>query len=322
MALKDSGLDLETTDLERIGVLIGNTFGGWAYTDRELRNLHSEGVKGMSPFQATAWFPAAPQGQLSILYGLKGYCKTVDAGRASGLASLGMAARAITLGRCDVMFAGGTEALDNPFARLLAGSERDLDGNSPVSKSGRYRPFDVTRDGCVPAEGSVMLILEEYEHAKRRGATPYAVIEGFALANCPQGDYAAGLSQSMHCALHAATRRPNEVGQLVADGMGTQESDRQEARASAEVFGARRPPTTAIKALTGHMCAAAGAMDCSLAALGLRQGWIPPTTGIETMDPRCEIQLVTEPTASRSPVTLINGTGTGGVCASLILAAA
>jgi 3-oxoacyl-[acyl-carrier-protein] synthase II len=160
-ALKDSHLDLDMTDRTRVGCYIGNMFGGWTSTDTELRNLYQQGPSEVSAFQATSWFPAAPQGQISIYFGLKGYSKTVSCGVSSGLVAIGEAVNAIAANRADVILAGGTEAPLTPM--ILSACEKKYTYKNRVS------------------EGCGMLVIEDYEHAKARGASIYAEIIDYAL---------------------------------------------------------------------------------------------------------------------------------------------
>lgn len=169
LALKDGKLDLAAEDLTRAGVFVGNALGGWQYAETELRDLYVEGIEGVSPYQATAWFPAAPQGQISIHYGLKGYSKTVISDRASSLMALGYAARTIKKGNVDIVVAGGTEAPVTPYALLCCNTNGSLSTRNEEAPSA-YRPFDGTRDGFVIGEGAGIVVLEEMEHALKRGA--------------------------------------------------------------------------------------------------------------------------------------------------------
>jgi len=172
LALKDGKVELAEENLSRVGVFIGNALGGWQYAETELRDLYLEGLKGVSPYQATAWFPAAPQGQISIYYGIKGYSKTVISDRASSLMALGYAERIIKKGVVDLALAGGTEAPITPYALLCCNTSGSLSTRNEEASSA-YRPFDGTRDGFVIGEGAGIVILEEMEHALKREAPIY-----------------------------------------------------------------------------------------------------------------------------------------------------
>ncbi|MFO0574273.1 MAG: beta-ketoacyl-[acyl-carrier-protein] synthase family protein [Polyangia bacterium] len=329
MALRDGSLDLAAVDRSRFGVYVGNCFGGWEYTDQQLRNLHTQGVHTVSPYQATAWFPAAPQGQISILFGLRGHSKTLVCDRASGLLSIGYAARAIVRGDCDVMLAGGTEAPVTPFAYLAGMTEGSVSIGGPAERA--YLPFDAERQGFVQAEGAAFLLVEEREHALRRGATIYAELQGFALntAAChPATQPLAAhnqdryLAAAMQKALADAELTAADVSLIMADGAGTLAGDTQEAQGIHDVFGNATPhiPVTVPKSLVGHTYGAAGALDAALAALALRHGVVPPMARGAQPDPACGLTLATSEAAARSlSNVLINSRGVGGMNAALVM---
>ncbi|GGY11315.1 beta-ketoacyl-[acyl-carrier-protein] synthase family protein [Paludibacterium paludis] len=313
-ALADAGLDTASLDVWRTGTIVGNCFGGWAYTDRELRHLYQEGgcSREVSPFQATAWFPAAVQGQISLHLGLKGYSKTVMADRASGLVSIGMGARLIETGKLDCAIAGGSEAIDTDFIYAALKTSSDT-----LSQDGHYAPFSDGAKGFVPAEGACFLILESEERAARRGRQPYAIVESSALRNEPGFDRA---MPATHHALEQAMRAAagnRDVDCVVADGMASVDADRQEIQAIRHAVGARTP-ITAPKAAFGQLFGAAGALDCALASLMLKkQAMLPfPLHGDSRQDDTRFIQQLTEATLYR---VLINGRGFGGCAASLSL---
>ncbi|MCY1035380.1 beta-ketoacyl-[acyl-carrier-protein] synthase family protein [Corallococcus sp. BB11-1] len=328
LALEDGAIDLEKVDRERFGVFVGNCLGGWDYTDRELRKLHTQGYKALSPFQATAWFPAAPQGQISILFGLRGHSKTLVCDRASGLVSLGYAARTIAQGTADLILAGGAEAPLTPFAYLACTTEGVVaEGHASGAEPRAYRPFDSSRTGLLPGEGAVFVVLEEREHALRRGAHVYAEVDGFALssdachpATLPPEE--GGLSRAMNGAMSDAGLTPRDIHLLLADGLATPEGDRQEAIAIQKVFGDHGPrlPVTAPKSMTGHLYGAAGALDAAWGALAIEHRQLPPTVGIQHLDPALGLAVVTRTEPARQLETvLINSRGAGGMNASLVL---
>jgi 3-oxoacyl-(acyl-carrier-protein) synthase len=326
LALDDGRLELEKVDRERMGVFVGNCFGGWDFTDRELRKLHTQGVKEVSPFQATSWFPAAPQGQISIHFGLRGFSKTVCAERASGHMSVALAARSIADGLCDVSLAGGAEAPITPFTYLACGTEGVLVGPDAPAASA-YLPFDAGRRGLVPAEGAAFLLLEELTHALERQAPIYAEVLGFGLANdachpalLPPEERR--LSVAMRQALEDADLTPDAISYVLADGLATTEGDRQEAVALRKVFGGshRRVPVTVPRSMTGHLYGAGGALDAGLAALSIQHALVPPTVGTGTVDASLEVALVTEAAPlARVDHVMLNGRGSGGLNASLII---
>lgn len=172
-AIADAGIDKEIIDRQRTGVFVGNCFGGWQFTERELRKLYLQGPRAVSPFQATSWFPTAPQGQITILHGLKGFSKTYMADRMSSLVSVAAAAAKIRSGIIDVAIAGGTESTNTGF--IYAGLDFVPSAHG----------VDGSKHGFRISEGSTFLVLEEEEAARRRGARIYARIGAFSQANSP-----------------------------------------------------------------------------------------------------------------------------------------
>ena len=184
-AIKDSGINLDGEDKNRVGIAFGNALGGWSFAEEELRDLWTHGLREVSPYQATAWFPAAPQGQISIFYGIKGFSKTIISDIASSHLAISYAARAIQTGKADVMLAGGTEAPVSPYALLCCNTSGEL------SLTGSYRPFSKGRDGYIIGEGAAVLVIEEMEKAVARGARIYAEVKGFGhTSDGDSSDYA------------------------------------------------------------------------------------------------------------------------------------
>ncbi|KYF95834.1 hypothetical protein BE20_44085 [Sorangium cellulosum] len=327
MAMKDAELQLDKVDKNRFGVFVGNCFGGWHFAEREIRSLHTQGLRAVSPFQATAWFPAAPQGQISILFGLKGHSKTIVCDRASGLASVGYGARAVAEGRADVVLAGGAEAPLTPLMYLACLTDGVMIREPDRVPSASYRPFDAGRRGIVPGEGAAFLLLEDREHAIRRNARIYAEISGFGMATdachpAPLPAEELGLSAAMRKALDDGDVAASAVSFVMADGMATRDGDHQEAAAIHEVFGARgrQVPVTAPKSMTGHLYGASGAMDVAIAAMALQRRVVPPTSNLDVWDAQCDLAIATEPMKNRMiEHVLVNGRGSGGINAALVI---
>lgn len=326
LALDDGQLDPAAVDRQSFGVYVGNCFGGWEFTDRELRNLHTHGVREVSAFQATAWFPAAPQGQISILLGLRGQSKTIVCDRASGAVSVALGARTIQAGQCDVVLAGGCEALVNPFSYLACLTEGTVDRGDGPGRIAAYRPFDERRAGLIPGEGGCFLLLEEEEHARNRGARIYGRLLGAGMTNdaChPQSlpEQEEGLSRAMSIALGKSDVGPESISFVMADAMGNRAGDRQEAEAIHKVFGKVRPdvPVAAPKVMTGHLYGAAGALDLAWGALSLRHGLIPPTPGLERRDPLCDVNVSAGVRQCEVSSVMINARGSGGINASVLI---
>jgi 3-oxoacyl-[acyl-carrier-protein] synthase II len=328
LALKDARLDLAREDRERIGILLGNNLGGWAFGQQGLYDLYRTGAASISPYQATAWFPGAPQGQISICHGLKGYSKTVIADRASGLVAIAAAVRTIRLGHCDVVLAGGTEAPIAPYSMIcyLSGGQVSL-ATDPATA---FLPFDTRRSGIVLSEGSALLVLEERSHAMRRGATllgeivSYGVTGGAAadpmLVESPEP-----LTRAMQSALSQAEWQAETVDYVCADGSGIGPDDRAEMAAISRGLGSASESVavSSAKGGIGHMLGAAGAADVYAALCAIGTGRISPTVGQDNPDPICNLQFVTK-SARRAPVrkALVNAQGRGGTAVCLAIAAA
>ena len=316
-AIKDASLNLAKEDPYNIGIFIGNALGGWLYAETELRDLYIEGRDGVSPYLASAWFPAAPQGQISIFYGIKGYSKTVVADRASALMAIGYAAKVIENKKLNIAFAGGTEAPVTPYALLCCSTEGSL-------SKGLYRPFDKERDGFVVGEGAGILVLEDIEHALKRGANIYGFITGYGtfcdgvdrIMPDPNGK---GLIKAIKATLNMAGYKPQDIDYICADGVGTKLGDISETRAIKEVFG-KKIPVSAPKSMFGYLLGAAGAVDVIIALLAMQNSIIPPTINYKTKDPECDLDYV--PNKSRLKEikrALIISRGRGGINAVLTI---
>jgi 3-oxoacyl-(acyl-carrier-protein) synthase len=312
-AIEDAGLDMETVDKERCGVFVGNCFGGWRFTEVELRNLHCNGARTVSPFQATSWFPAAPQGQISIYHGIKGFSKTYMADRASSLLSVASAAEQIKQGKLDVAIAGGTESTNTDFVK--AALKVISAGNNSLT---HFTPFDPEgHNGFAISEGAVFLILEDSERAARRGASIYAQVDEFAMRTAPceadrySGDSAA-LIKSMKRV--CGNKKPDLT---MPDACGLSHSDRAEAAALNEACD--DVPLVFPKARYGHSFGAEGALDIAYACLMLRKQQALPTQTKTLISPLKSEQVFKEAKATRLDRILINACATGGTASSLLL---
>lgn len=319
-ALKDALIDLDKEDPYNIGVFLGNALGGWLYAETELRDLYVEGREGVSPYLASAWFPAAPQGQISIYYGMKGYSKTVVADKASALMAIGYAAQVVGNKKLGIALAGGTEAPVTPYALLCCSTEGSL-------SKGPYRPFDKERDGFVVGEGAGLVVLEEMESARKRGATVYGLITGYAT--CCDGTHritpdpnGKGLAKAIKTALDMAGYQPSDIDYICADGTGTKLGDVSETKAIKEVFGsyAQKIPVSSPKSMFGHLLGASNAVDVIVTLLAMQEGIVPPTINYQTEDPECDLDYV--PNNSRPKEidrALILARGRGGINAVLAI---
>ncbi len=271
-AFQDSAIDLDAEDKNRIGIVFGNALGGWSFAEEELRDLWTHGIREVSPYQATAWFPAAPQGQISIFYGIKGFSKTIISDIASSHLAIAYAARAIKLGRADVMLAGGTEAPVSPYAFLCCNTSGELSG------TGRYRPFSKNRDGYIIGEGAAAIVIEDMDRAVARGARIYAEIKGFGHTSDgvhpaipdPSGD---GMARSIELAMREANLPVSEIGMAVPSSNAGKDADLSEGRAFLKIFGNRvnELPFYSPKPQIGNSLGASGTLDTVFACMALGQ---------------------------------------------------
>lgn len=323
LALKDAKLDLAMQDRHKVGIALGNNLGGWEFGERGLAELFTDGPDNVNPYQASAWFPAAAQGQISLNLDIKGFSKTYVADRTSGLVALAAAVRAIRQERADIMLAGGTEAPIAPYAMLCHICAGNLSAVDDPARA--YRPFDRHRSGLVLAEGAVILILEELEHALRRGALIYGEIRGYALMNrarADSGGLAGGLATAMRRAMLMAGWRPDQVDYVCAEGSAVPGEDEAETAAIKKALGpnAYRIPVSAPKTLLGHMYGAAGPADVAIALVCARENLVPPTLGLEEASAGCDLDYVAGSTRpGHIERLLVNSHGFGGVNASMAI---
>lgn len=325
LGLVDANLDLTTVDRHRAGCTIGNNLGGSVFGEEQLQRLHTEGARGVSPFQSIAWFYAATIGQMSIKYGLRGYSKTYVADRAGSLFALGDALRAIQRGDLDVCLAGGCEAPISPYA--VAGYiDADVLSRGSQQAEERYAPFDVRRNGLILGEGGAILILEELEHARRRNARIYAEVCGFGQS-CDGAHYQLsspdGLqyARAMTMALHDGEAEPGSVGYISVDGSAGRCEDVREARAIRAVLGDVDDGchVSCPKTMFGHLFGGASAVDTAIACLALYHRYIPPTAHVQDVDRSCMLPLVTqEAVRMRNSHALVLATARGGINAALV----
>ncbi len=326
LALRDANLDLSNEDLSKIGIFFGNALGGWLYAETELRDLYTEGRDGVSPYLASAWFPAAPQGQVSIYYGIKGYSKTVVADRASSLMAIDYAAKIIRKAKIDIALAGGTEAPVTPYALLCCSTYGSLSVRNG-NPGGAYRPFDINRDGFVIGEGAGILILEEMERASKRGTHIYAIITGYGttcdgfdrIEPDPSGK---GLARAIELALSEAGYSPCDIDYICGDGAATRWGDISETRAIKQVFSncSKIPPISAPKSMFGNLLGASGSLDVITAVLAMENGLMPPTINYTDSDPECDLDYVPNKCRPRAiKKALVISRGRGGINAVLAL---
>lgn len=326
IAIQDAKLDLEKEDLDRAGIFMGNAIGGWLYAETELRDLYLEGREGVSPFMASAWFPAAPQGQVSIHYKMKGYSKTVVADRASSLMAIGYAARTLNRGKNDFILAGGMEAPVTPYALLCCNTSGQLTSQNETPQKA-YKPYDKNRDGFAIAEGAGILILESPKRAEKRGAHIYANIIGYGTTTdgydridpAPDG---VELAHAIQIALKDAGLQPKDIDYICLDGAATKIGDITETKAIKQVFNgsAKNVTCSAPKSVFGNMLGATGALDVITTVLAMENNTVPPTINLDHPDPECDLDYCANVAKEKKiKNALIINRGRGGINCVLVL---
>ena len=323
-AVADSGLEPDKIDLTRAGVIVGTGIGGLRDIEEQQTLLLQKGARRVSPFFIPSGISNMASGYISIEFGFKGPNSCVVTACATGTHSIGDAFKIIQRGDADVMIAGGTESAITPlgiagFANMKALSTRN---DEPQKAS---RPFDAERDGFVMGEGAGILVLEELEHAKKRGAKIYAEIVGYGMtgdayhitAPCEDGD---GAVRVMEMALNDARINPDEVDYINAHGTSTPLNDKVETLAIKKVFKdhAYKLKISSIKSMIGHLLGAAGAVEAVATVKTIETGIIPPTINYEHPDPNCDLDY-TPNKAVEFPVkvAISNSFGFGGTNACL-----
>ena len=325
-ALADAGIDPQQEDGARVGIVMASNYGGLSTFLDNLVTLHQRGPSFVSAYMAIAWIPSAPVGQLSILHGIRGYAKTIVNDSAGGTDAIGAAYRAIRHDEADVIIAGGFEAAlaEAAMAGIATFAEVCTDAPDPTTA---FRPFDVDRNGIVIGEGGAIVVLEELDRARARGAPIYAEISGFAQTSDAVDIHhlatdGVQYARSMTLALERGGLTADDVDYVNADGRGTAEGDRAEATALRRVFGERisEVAVSAPKSMVGNTLAGAGPIDLAFTLLAMREGAIAPTINLEQQDPECGLPLVTgAPRQAVVDVALVGSRGTTGVNAALVV---
>lgn len=326
MAVKDSGLDLETIDKERAGAVVGCGIGGVTTFEEQKEILMTKGPGRVSPFFVPMLISNMAAGHLSIAFGLQGPSSTVVTACASATNAIGEAMRLIERGEADVVLAGGTEAPLTPlaFAGFCSMKAMSTEKENPKEAC---RPFDARRSGFVMGEGAGIIVLESLEHAESRKARIYAELAGYGSSSdahhittpVPGG---AGAARAMRKALESAEVQPNEVDYINAHGTGTGANDATETAAIKSVFGefAYKVPISSTKSMTGHLMGAAGAIEAIVCALTIQNGVIPPTMNYGEPDPDCDLDYVPNQAREKKvEVALSNTFGFGGHNATIVL---
>jgi 3-oxoacyl-[acyl-carrier-protein] synthase II len=327
-ALADSGFQITAEIADRVGVFIGSGIGGFEIIEREHTNLMQGGPRKISPFFIPSAIVNMAAGQVSIRYGATGPISATATACATSANAIGDSARMILHGDADVMIAGGAEAAVTAlsvggFASMRALSQRNDD---PTHAS---RPFDRDRDGFVIGEGAGILILEELEFAKARGAKILAEIIGYGMSAdayhitgiAPEGK---GAQRSMRAALKDAGIRPEEVGYINAHATATPAGDGNESQAIEAVFGehalSHKLKVSGTKSMHGHLLGGAGGLEAGVTVLALVNQMLPPTMNLDNVDPECRLDYVPNKAVAHSfDVGLSNSFGFGGINATLIM---
>ena len=326
MAIDDSGLELESEDMERIGVIIGSGLGGVLFHEAQIMAAYEKGTHRFHPLCVPRITPNAVAAHIAIQYGLLGPNFVISTACASGNHGIGEAYRKIQYHEADVVISGGAEA---PLTEFTFGAYCALRGvlskkNDPPEEASR--PFDRERDGFVMGEGGGILVLEELDHARKRGAHIYAEIVGYGLASGayhiampePTGEDAA---RTMMTALSEAFVQPADIDYINAHGTGTIANDVAETKAVKRVFGdlAYGVPVSSTKSMIGHSIGAAGAIEAVVSCLAIEHQLIPPTINQVHPDPACDLDYVpNEARDGKIGYVLSNSFGFGSVNACLL----
>lgn len=326
-ALIDSGIEVTEANAERIGVSIGTGIGGISSIEAQNDILNTKGPRKVSPFFVPMAIVNMTSGNFSIMHGLKGPNMAIATACATGTHAIGDAFRMIQFGDADVMVAGGSEHATTPlgvagFAAAKALSTRNDD---PTTAS---RPWDAGRDGFVLSDGAGAVVLEEYEHAKARGARIYCEIVGFGMSGdayhmTKPSEGGAGGARCVKNALNNAGLNPEQIDYINAHGTSTPAGDVCEVAAIKSVFGdyAYQLAVSSTKSMTGHALGAAGAMEAVFSALAIYEQVLPPTMNIETPAEGCDLDFVRgEARQAKVNTVLSNSLGFGGTNASIVLA--
>ena len=328
MSLDDSGLDLASIDLDRAGVMIGSGVGGLATMETQVGQMLTKGPDRTSPFMIPMMISNMASGFISMEHGLRGPNMAIVTACATANHCMGEAWRIIKFGDADIIFAGGSEACIVPvgIAGFAAMRALSLRNDEPERAS---RPFDKERNGFVMGEGAGVIILEEYEHAKKRGAKIYCELAGYGLtadayhmsAPMPEGE---GAARCMHMAMKHAKVNPQDVDYINAHGTSTPIGDACETKAVKRAFGesAHKVAVSSTKSMTGHLLGAAGAVEMAACVMAMRDGVLPPTINLENPDPECDLDYVPNKAREKKvKVAISNSFGFGGHNSSVVIKA-
>ncbi|ADP12258.1 3-oxoacyl-(acyl-carrier-protein) synthase II [Erwinia sp. Ejp617] len=325
-AMQDSGLEITEENACRIGAAIGSGIGGLGLIEKNHASLMNDGPRKISPFFVPSTIVNMIAGHLTIMFGMKGPSISISTACTSGVHNIGHAARIIAYNDADVMLAGGAEKGSTPLGVGGFGAARALSmrNDDPHAAS---RPWDKDRDGFVLGDGAGVVVLEEYEHAKKRGAKIYAEVVGFGMSSdayhmTSPPENGAGAALAVVNALKDAHLSAEKIGYINAHGTSTLAGDKAEVQAVKSVFGdsARSVMVSSTKSMTGHLLGAAGAVESIFSILALRDQVVPPTINLDNPDEGCDLDFVphTARQTKGMEYVLCNSFGFGGTNGSLI----
>jgi len=327
-AVDESGLDFSKEDPYRAGCVVGTGIGGILEIEHQHIRLLEKGPKKVSPFCVPRLMGNAASGNIAIKYGLRGTNICVVSACASGTHSIGEAYANIVSGRSDIMITGGSEAALSPIGLASFCAARSLSTRND-DPPGASRPFDKDRDGFILSEGAGIIVLEEYEHARKRGANIYAEVIGYGATDdghhitAPE-ENGAGAAKAMEIAMDDAELNPEDISYINAHGTSTELNDKAESRAIKAALGshAYKVPVSSTKSCLGHSLGATGAIEILVCAKAIEKSIIPPTINLENQDPECDLKMDYVPNQAREcevKTSLSNSLGFGGHNACMVL---
>ena len=327
MAINDAGLEISEENSDRIGISIGSGIGGLPYIEKNYGNFLQNGPRKISPFFVPSSIINMVSGNLSIMYGITGPNLSLVSACATGTHSIGDAARLIKHGYVDCMIAGGAEMATCPLGIGGFASAKALCSSNNDDPETASKPWDIDRNGFVLGDGAGILVLEDYEHAKKRGANIYCEIAGFGINSdahhmTQPAAGGAGAAKCMKLALKEAKLNESEVDYINAHGTSTPAGDKAETDAIKTALGtenAKNTPISSTKSMIGHLLGAAGGVEAAFSVLAIKDNIIPPTINLNTQDPDCDLDYVPKTAREKEiKVAMSNSFGFGGTNGTLI----
>ena len=327
MAINDAGLEISEENSDRIGISIGSGIGGLPYIEKNYGNFLQNGPRKISPFFVPSSIINMVSGNLSIMYGITGPNLSLVSACATGTHSIGDAARLIKHGYVDCMIAGGAEMATCPLGIGGFASAKALCSSNNDDPETASKPWDINRNGFVLGDGAGILVLEDYEHAKKRGANIYCEIAGFGINSdahhmTQPAAGGAGAAKCMKLALKEAKLNESEVDYINAHGTSTPAGDKAETDAIKTALGienAKNTPISSTKSMIGHLLGAAGGVEAAFSVLTIKDNIIPPTINLKTQDPDCDLDYVPKIAREKEiSVAMSNSFGFGGTNGTLI----